>query len=341
MFLSLGEIMLRFCSGELPLRAAKTFHFSEGGGEYNIARSLSRSFGESTGIATAMVDNEIGHLVHHLILSSGVDTSNIIWRKFDGVGRECRNPLYFAERGFGYRSPKATMDRGHSAPAQLAPGDFDWDTLFSSGDITWFHTGGIFAGLSESTSELALEAIQCARKHGITTSYDPNYRESLWMSRGGPKAAAEVNRAMAQHTDVLLGVSPIFHEAHPPLECRELISLMEDTAAQLPSVKTIAASSRVIHSASMHDYCAKVWHNGEIYHSDQYKNAQVLDRIGSGDAFGAGMIYGLMHGKAPDEAANIGCANAVLTMSTPCDSTLCSKKEILSLAATSTSHELR
>lgn len=333
--------MLRFCSGERPLRAASSFTFSEGGGEYNIARSLSRSFGEPASVATALVDNEIGHLIHHLILSSGVDTSNIIWRDFDGVGRECRNPLYFAERGFGYRSPKATMDRGHSAPAQLAPGDFDWDTLFSSGQITWFHTGGIFAGLSESTSALAQEAIQCARKHGITTSYDPNYRESLWRSRGGPKAAAEVNRAMAQHADVLFGVSPIFHEANPPLECPELISLMKDTAAQLPSVKTIAASSRVIHSSSVHDYRAKIWHDGEIYHSEHYNRAQVLDRIGSGDAFGAGVIYALMNGKSPEEAANIGCANAVLTMSTPGDATLCSKKEILSLAANPTSHELR
>lgn len=344
MFLSLGEIMLRFCPGDHPLRAAASFTFSEGGGEYNVARSLARSFDHPASIATAIVDNEIGHLIHHLIKSSGVDTSNILWRDFDGIGKESRNPLYFAERGFGYRSPKATMDRGHSAPSQLAPGDFDWDTLFSSGKITWFHTGGIFAGLSNTTAELAEQALISAKKHTIPTSYDPNYRASLWQTRGGSPAAAKLNRRLAQHADLLLGVAPLFHETAPPTAPQELADLLKATAAQLPNVKIIAATTRTTrttHSASTHDLSAIIWQNGEIHYSKPFNNAQVLDRIGSGDAFAAGLIYGIINNQTPSEAASTGCANAVLTMSTPGDATLCSKQEILNLAATATAKEQR
>lgn len=342
MFLSLGEIMLRFCPGDHPLRAATQFTFSEGGGEYNVARGISRCFGIPASIATALVDNELGHLVHQLIRSSGIDTSNILWREFDGIGKEVRNPLYFAERGFGHRPPKACMDRGHSAPSQLTTSDFDWDTIFSSGKIRWFHTGGIFAGLSNTTAEVAQQAMTAARKHDIHVSYDPNYRASLWQDRGGPQGAAELNSTLAQHTDTLFGVAPLLTHTAPPQDLTELENLIQQTAKTYPQLKQIALGRRHIHSASDHDYAATVWDKGNISHIDGYTNIHVLDRIGSGDAFAAGYISQMLGNKpSPKTAILQGAATAALTMSTPGDAVLCSAQDVHQLMNSKHSQESR
>src|SRR5579859_4531632 len=203
--LALGEVMLRFDPGECRVRTARKFKVWEGGGEYNVARGLRRCFGMRTALCTAFVDNDVGRLLEDLVLQGGVETEFIRWRPFDGVGRSARNGLNFTERGFGVRGAVGISDRGHTAASQLKPGDFDWDRIFGQLGVRWFHTGGIFAALSDTTPSLILEAVQTARKHGTIVSYDLNYRPSLWQSIGGQQRAQEVNRQLAPYVDVMLG----------------------------------------------------------------------------------------------------------------------------------------
>ena len=341
MFLSLGEIMLRFCPGDRPLRAATQFTFSEGGGEYNVARALSRCFGHKSGVVTSLVDNELGHLVRHLVEGSGVDTSNILWQDFDGIGKEVRNPLYFAERGFGYRSPKAVMDRGHSAPSQMSVKDVDWKMLFEGGEVKWFHTGGIFAGLSESSAEVAEAAMSAARDAGVHVSYDPNFRSSLWHSRGGSSSAAELNRKLAIYADTLFGVAPLLHPSPPSSTPDGISALMHETTLAFPQLKAIVVGRRTVHSASSHDYAASSWLNGEIFHAEGYQRIDVLDRIGSGDAFAAGYISSTIEGLDPIKSLQMGCAAAALTMSTPGDAVLVSRQDVEQLAQPNQLGEVR
>ena len=204
--LSLGEVMLRLDPGEGRIHTTRHFEVYEGGGEYNVARGLRRCFGLRTAIATALVDNPVGHLVEDLILQGGVDSSLLKWVPFDGVGRTVRNGLNFTERGFGVRAAVGCSDRGHTPISQIRPGDFDWESIF--GDqigARWFHTGGIFAALSSSTADVAAEAIEAARRHGIPVSYDLNFRDSLLKSIGGKAKAQDVNRELVGKVDLLLG----------------------------------------------------------------------------------------------------------------------------------------
>src|ERR1019366_1190669 len=203
--ISLGEVMLRLDPGEGRIRTARHFTAWEGGGEYNTSRGLRKCFRQKTATCTALVDNEVGHLIEDFIMQGGVDTDFILWRPDDGIGRSIRNGLNFTERGYGVRGAVGVPDRGNSAASQLKPGDFDWDGLFGKLGARWFHTGGIFAGLSPSTAELAIEAVKAARRHGAVVSYDLNYRPSLWKSIGGLKRAQEVNREVARHVDVMIG----------------------------------------------------------------------------------------------------------------------------------------
>src|SRR5471030_1423669 len=182
---SLGEVMLRLDPGAGRIRTARTFGVWEGGGEYNVARGLRRAFGLRTAVVTAFADNEIGHLVEDLMLTGGVDTSLLRWVAYDGIGRAVRNGLNFTERGFGVRGAVGVSDRGHTAASRMRHGEIDWDHLFGTLGVRWFHTGGIFAALSESTSQVVEEALASARKHGTITSYDLNYRPSLWKAIGG------------------------------------------------------------------------------------------------------------------------------------------------------------
>lgn len=202
---ALGEVMLRFDPGDRRVSTARHFDVWEGGGEYNVARGLKRCFGLDTAIATAFVDNALGRLLQDLIYQGGVDQSLVKWVADDGVGRAARNGLNFTERGFGVRGALGCSDRGHTAASQLKPGEFDWDEIFGKQGARWFHTGGIFSALSETTPEVAAEAMQAARRHGAIVSYDLNYRPSLWKSLGGKKQAQAVNRRLAPLVDVMLG----------------------------------------------------------------------------------------------------------------------------------------
>src|SRR5947209_9915657 len=203
--IALGEIMLRLDPGEGRIRTAREFKVWEGGGEYNVAHGLRRCFGMRTAVCSAFANNDVGRLLEDFILQGGVDTRFIKWAPYDGVGRSVRNGLNFTERGFGVRGALGIPDRGHTAASQLKPGDFDWEHIFGKLGVRWFHTGGIFAALSETTPKLVIEAVQVARKHGTIISYDLNYRPSLWKSIGGQKQAQKVNREIAKHVDVMLG----------------------------------------------------------------------------------------------------------------------------------------
>src|SRR2546422_6247538 len=203
--IALGEVMLRLDPGEGRVRTARKFKVWEGGGEYNVARGLRRCFALKTVVCTSFADNEVGRLLEDLVLQGGVDTQFIKWVPYDGVGRGVRNGLNFTERGFGVRGAIGIPDRGHTAASQLKPGDFDWEHIFGKLGARWFHTGGIFAALSDTTPKLIIEAVQAARKHGTIVSYDLNYRPSLWKSIGGQKRAQEVNKEIAKHVDVMIG----------------------------------------------------------------------------------------------------------------------------------------
>src|SRR6188768_4224627 len=203
--LSLGEIMLRLDPGEGRIRTTRSFKVWEGGGEYNVARGLRRCFGLKTAVATAFADNDVGRLLEDFILQGGVSTEFIKWAKFDGIGRDVRNGLNFTERGFGARGAVGVSDRGHTAASQLKKGDVDWEDIFGKRGARWFHTGGIYAGLSETTPEVIEEAMIAAKKHGTLISFDLNYRPSLWKHFGGQKRAQEVNRKLARYVDVMIG----------------------------------------------------------------------------------------------------------------------------------------
>ena len=341
--LSLGEVLLRLDPGEGRIRSSRRFTAWEGGGEYNVARGLRRCFGHPTGILTALADNEIGRLVEDLILQGGVDVSHVKWVPYDGMGKRVRNPINFTERGFGARGAKGSVDRGHSAASQLRPGDFDWDELFASTGCQWLHTGGIFAGLSDTTAELTIEACEAAKRHGITVSYDLNYRPSLWQERGGFPAAQALNHRLAPLVDVMIGVLT----DHPPKagpyqpdngdlfhsECDALRPLMSQLAGTYPNLKTIAATLRRVHTASVNDWGALAWHQGEFFRSRDYPRFDILDRIGAGDSFVAGLIHGLLTTGDPQQALDLGAAHGALAMTTPGDTSMASLAEVQALVA--------
>ncbi|MCO5334161.1 MAG: sugar kinase [Pyrinomonadaceae bacterium] len=203
--LSLGEVMLRLDPGDKRIHTTRSFDVWEGGGEYNVARGLKRCFGLDAAVVTALADNPVGRLVQDLIYQGGVDQSHIKWVKYDGVGREVRNGMNFTERGFGVRAALGCSDRGHTAVSQLKKGDIDWERIFGEEGVRWFHTGGIFCALSGTAPDVAMEAMECAKKYGTIVSYDLNYRDSLWRAIGGQAKAQEVNRELARHVDVMLG----------------------------------------------------------------------------------------------------------------------------------------
>src|SRR2546421_337453 len=288
--LALGEVMLRLDPGEGRVRTARQFKVWEGGGEYNVARGLRRCFGLKTALCTAFVDNEVGRLLEDFILQGGVDPEFVRWVPDDGVGRTVRNGLNFTERGFGVRGATGTSDRGNSAASQLKPGDFDWDHIFGKLGVRWFHTGGIFAALSDTTPKLVIEAVKAARKHGAIVSYDLNYRPSLWKSIGGQKKAREINREIAKYVDVMLGNEEDF-TACLDLEVEgadKHISKIEVTAFQkmikqavkaFPNFKIVATTLRAVKSATRNDWSAICWAGGKFYQSKHREDLEILDRI--------------------------------------------------------------
>ena len=340
--LSLGEVLLRLDPGEGRVRTSRQFTAWEGGGEYNVARGVRRCFGLRTGILTAFADNEIGRLTEDLILQGGVDTSFIKWVPYDGMGKRVRNPINFTERGFGVRGAKGSVDRGHSAASQPKPGDFDFDHLFGTLGCRWLHTGGIFAGLSESTAELTIQACEAAKKHGVTISYDLNYRPSLWQERGGFSGAQALNRQLASYIDVMIGVlcdepptaSPVVGDPADifAAEDASLRPQIEKLVAEFPNLHTVAATLRRVHTASVNDWGALCWHRGQYFRSRNYPKFDILDRIGAGDSFVAGLAYGLLEGGDPQRAVDLGAAHGALAMTTPGDTSMATLAEVQKLA---------
>lgn len=340
--LSLGEIMLRLDPGEGRIRTAREFRVWEGGGEYNVARGLRRCFGMRTAVATAFADNDIGRLLEDFILQGGVNTEFIKWIPFDGVGRTTRNGLNFTERGFGVRGAVGIPDRGNTAASQLKPGDFDWDYIFGKLGVRWLHTGGIFAALSDSTPQLVLEAVQSARKHGTVVSYDLNYRPSLWKSIGGKKRAQEVNREVAKFVDVMIGNEEDFtaclgfevegvDENISQIDVTAFKKMIESAIKTFPNFKVTATTLRAVRSATRNDWGAICWAGGKFYAAPNRIDMEILDRVGGGDSFASGLIYGFMTYNDPQKAVEYGAAHGALAMTTPGDTSMASLKEVEAL----------
>jgi 2-dehydro-3-deoxygluconokinase len=336
--------MLRLDPGEGRVRTARQFKAWEGGGEYNVTRGLRRCFGLRTAVVTAFADNDVGRLLEDLILQGGVDTRFIQWRDYDGIGRTVRNGLNFTERGFGIRGAVGVPDRGLTAASQLKPGEVDWDEIFGQLGARWFHTGGIYAALSEDAAEVTVEAVKAANKHGTVVSYDLNYRPSLWKSIGGLEKAQQVNREIAQYVDVMIGneedftaslgfeVEGVDHNlSELPIESFK--KMIGNATAAFPNFKATATTLRAVRTATVNDWGAMAWMDGEFYQSRDYPALEIMDRVGGGDSFASGFIYGLMVRGDPREAVEYGAGHGALAMTTPGDTTMASLKEVEKVVA--------
>ncbi len=341
---SLGEVMLRLDPGIERIHTTRHFRAWEGGGEYNVTRGLRKCFGMRTAVVTAFADNAIGRLIGDMILQGGVDDAFIQWVPFDGIGESVRNGLNFTERGFGVRGALGVSDRGHTAASRLKPGDIDWDHIFGDVGVRWFHTGGIFAALSASTTEVVQEAMESARKYGTVISYDLNYRPSLWQRLGGKPRAQEVNRRIAPLVDVMLGNEEDFSaclgfevegvdEKLSALPIAGFKKMIERAVSVYPNFKVAATTLRTVKTASYNDWGAICWAEDQFYSAPLRENLEILDRIGGGDSFASGLIYGLMTHGDPQTAVEYGAAHGALAMTTPGDTTMATLKEVEKLAA--------
>ncbi len=337
--ISLGEIMLRLDPGEGRIRTARHFNAWEGGGEYNVARGLRKCFGLKTAVVTAFVDNEVGHLIEDFIMQGGVATDFIQWQADDGIGRSVRNGLNFTERGFGIRGAVGVPDRGNTAASQLKPGDIDWDHIFGTVGVRWFHTGGIFAALSETTAAVTIEAVKAAKKHGTIVSYDLNYRPSLWKSIGGQAKAREVNREIANYVDVMIGNEEDFtaslgfevegvDHAISTIETDAFRKMIEKAVQEYPNFKVAATTLRRVITATKNDWSAICWHDGKFYDSRQYPKLEILDRVGGGDSFASGLAFGFLEFNCPQHAVDYGAAHGALASTTPGDTSMASRNEV-------------
>ena len=336
---SLGEVMLRLDPGDRRIATTREFQLWEGGGEYNVARGLRRCFGLQTAIVTALADNPVGRLVEDLILQGGVSQRHLRWVPYDGVGRTVRNGLNFTERGFGLRAGVGCSDRGHTAISQLKPGEINWEPIFTQEGARWFHTGGIFCALSESTPLVAQEAMQAAKRAGTIISYDLNYRASLWKAIGGKQKAQQVNRALAPLVDVMLGNEEDFtaalgfeveglDENLSALDPANFRRMIEKAKAAYPNFQAVATTLRAVRSATINDWAAVLWCDGTLYESRSYDALEIWDRVGGGDSFASGLVYGLLAGKGPQWAVDCGAAHGALAMTTPGDTTMASLGEV-------------
>ncbi len=337
--ISLGEIMLRFDPGEGRIHTTRSFRVWEGGGEYNVARGLRRCFGLKTAVVTAFADNAVGRLLEDFILQGGVDTSFIKWVPYDGIGRTVRNGLNFTERGYGIRGALGCSDRGNTAASQLKKGDIDWEEIFGKRGVRWFHTGGIFAALSETTPDVILEAMEIAKKYGTIISYDLNYRPSLWKGIGGKEKAQEVNKEIAKFVDVMIGNEEDFtaclgfevegvDENLTNLDTEKFKKMIEKVVVAYPNFKAVATTLRGVKTATVNDWGAICWVDGKFYEATHRPNLEILDRVGGGDSFASGFIYGMMVLQDPKMAVEYGAAHGALAMTTPGDTTMATLKEV-------------
>lgn len=337
--ISLGEIMLRLDPGDARIRTARSFRVWEGGGEYNVARGLRKCFGLKTAAVTALADNEVGRLVEDFMLQGGVDTSLIKWVKYDGIGRTVRNGLNFTERGYGIRGALGVSDRGNTAASQLKEGDIDWEYTFGTLGVRWLHTGGIFAALSDTTAKVVIEAVKTAKKYGTVVSYDLNYRPSLWNDIGGKAKAREVNKEIAKYIDVMIGNEEDFtaclglevegnDENLKKLNIDGYKKMMAKAAELYPNFKVAASTLRTVKTATVNDWSAICWADGKVYNGLDLNGLEIYDRVGGGDSFASGLIYGLMETGDPQTAVNYGVAHGALAMTTPGDTSMATKAEV-------------
>jgi 2-dehydro-3-deoxygluconokinase len=338
--LSLGEVMLRFDPGDHRIATTRKFEVFEGGGEYNVARGLKRCFGLDTAHVTALADNPVGRLVEDLMYQGGVHQL-VRWVPDDGVGRSFRNGLNFVERGFGVRAALGCSDRGHTAISQMKPDDVDWEEIFGKFGVRWFHAGGIFCALSEGTPEIAIAAMKAARKHGTIVSYDLNYRDSLWKSIGGKKRAQEVNRRLAPLVDVMLGNEEDFSAAlgfevsgmdeHiSKIEAEAFREMIKNVVKEFP-FKVVATTLRKAKTATVNDWGAICYADGSFHEAKYRESLEIYDRVGGGDSFASGLIYGFLSGQGPQWAVECGAAHGALAMTTPGDTTMATLKEVMQL----------
>jgi 2-dehydro-3-deoxygluconokinase len=331
---ALGEVMLRLDPGDRRIATARHFDAHEGGGEYNVARGLKRCFGLDTAIVTALTDNPIGRLIQDLMYQGGVDQSMVRWSQYDGVGRTVRNGLNFTERGFGVRAAVGCSDRGNSAASQLKAGEIDWDGILAG--ARWFHTGGIFCALSDTTPHVAIQAMQAARRHGAIVSYDLNYRASLWNSIGGKKRAQEVNRRIAPWVDVMIGNEEDFSAAlgfavdHTELDVGQFKKMIESVVKEFP-FPVVATTLRKATTATRNDWGAICYYEGAFHEAQLRKDLEIYDRVGGGDSFASGLIYGFLTGRSPQWAVECGAAHGALAMTTAGDTSMATLDEVLRL----------
>jgi 2-dehydro-3-deoxygluconokinase len=339
---SLGEVMLRLDPEDGRVSTTRHFRACEGGGEYNVARGLRRCFDMRTAHVTALADNPVGRLIEDLMLQGGVDLSHLRWVDYDGVGRSVRNGLNFTERGFGVRSAVGCSDRGHTAVSQLKPGQIDWEKIFSAEGARWFHTGGIFSALSETAPLVAREAMKAAKRNGVVISYDLNYRESLWKSIGGKQKAVEVNRELAPLIDVMIGNEEDFtsalgfevegvEENLSELDTASFRKMIRSVLARYPNLRVVATTLRNARTATVNDWGAICYHAGDFFEARAFPNLEIFDRVGGGDSFASGLIYGFLLGKDPQWAVDCGSAHGALAMTTPGDTSMATAQEVLRL----------
>jgi 2-dehydro-3-deoxygluconokinase len=337
-FLALGALVNRLDPGVIPFRKARSVEIHVSGGEYNVAANLADCFGLKTGVATAMVNYPIGELVQGRVREAGV-TPFYKWFEHDGV-RGPNIATVYSDRGHGVRAPVVFYNRANEAAALLKPGDFDWAKIFARG-VRWFHSGGIFASLSETTSDVIIEGMQAAKAAGAITSFDLNYRAKLWASVGGAERGQQVIRRIASSLDVLIGNEEDLQKglgitgpdvaSKSKLDPDTFFTLIDRVVAQHPNIKMVGTTLREVHSTNRHDWAAVLWLNGQRYVSPTCA-LDVIDRIGGGDGFAAGLIYGLIAGRSPEEALRLGWAHGALLTTFPGDVTMAKLEEVEALA---------
>lgn len=337
---ALGEIMLRFDPGDARIKTARTFTAWEGGGEYNVVRGLRKCFKMNTSVLTGIPENQLGYLLEDLICQGGVDLSHAVWFPYDGIGDHHRQGLNFVERGFGIRGALGVSDRCHTAASAVTPDDFDFHKIFHQERSRWFHCGGIFTALSESAAETAIEAMKSAREAGTIISYDLNYRPSLWKSRGGKARAQEINREIVTYVDVIIGNEEDFSASLgfdlPDINTSSIhkdiyMDMMKQVSKTYPNICAVATTLREVHTASDNDWSALLYYDGEIYESVGWKHLEIFDRVGGGDSFASGLIYGFLSGRPPQECVHLGSAHGALAMTTPGDTSMASASEVEAL----------
>jgi 2-dehydro-3-deoxygluconokinase len=337
-FLSLGSLVHRLDPGVIPFRCARAVEIHVSGGEYNVAANLASCFGMKTGVATAMVNNGIGELVQARVREMGVKPF-YKWFQHDGV-RGPNIATVYSDRGQGIRPPVVFYNRANEAGGLLKPGDFDWITIFAGG-VRWFHSGGIFASLGDTTPELIIEAMRTAKRHGAITSFDLNYRAKLWATRGGDEAGCRTIRRIAAEIDVLVGNEEDLQkglgilgqdvERKSTLDPDGFFAMIEKVREEFPNIRLVATTLREVHSTNRHSWAAVMWLEGQRLVSPTME-LDVLDRIGGGDGFAAGLVYGLITGRSADESLRLGWAHGALLTTFPGDVSMARLAEVEALA---------